>query len=182
MFLVNTNRKWHPSVNMLDVESVLMFYMYDLTVEEVGVLALAFFKTRTRVLNVNLVELMYKKLENRVDDVDQFTLTAYLKVCILYLHQFLMLINTMVLPYFFQFFRLCTDQQLEHRMKQLLDKLTTRIDDLPLQCCLHVALLGSRQLVFHQPTLQKVCERFYDNMASARLKVIRRHSRYFTFI
>ena len=81
MFLVNANRKWHRAVDMLDVESILMFYIYDLSVEEVGVLALAFFKTRTRVKNVNLVQLMYDKFENRIDDLEEYTLTAYLKVC-----------------------------------------------------------------------------------------------------
>jgi len=80
MFLVKTYKKWHQAVNLLDVESVLMFYIYDLSVEEVGILAIAFFKTFTVVKNINLVELMYNKLETRIDDVDPLTLTAFLKV------------------------------------------------------------------------------------------------------
>ena len=73
----------------------------------------------------------------------------------------------------YKFFRLCSDHALADKMKKLLDKLTNRIDKLAIPCCVHVALLGSRILFFHLPTLQKVSEKIYDNIESARLKVIR---------
>lgn len=84
MFLVNANRKWHQAVNMTDVETVLMQYMYDLTVEEAGLLALAFFKTKTPAHDLNLINILYDKFEQRLEDrsrpLESMIISAYLKV------------------------------------------------------------------------------------------------------
>lgn len=80
LFLVNAHRVWHPSVNIFAVEHHLLQSIYELNAEEVAILALAFFKTNTRMKNVGIIEKFYIKLDSRLSSMDSIPLTAYLKV------------------------------------------------------------------------------------------------------
>lgn len=98
MFLVNAHRKWNPAVNFVDLETVLWHYIYDVSVEEAGILALAFFKTQTPAHNINLVNLLFDKLEQRLcsSPVDSIMLCSYLKVGITFYKTFYCLNSTLL--------------------------------------------------------------------------------------
>lgn len=82
MFLVNTHRHWHPIVKMFIVENFLEQAIYELGAEECAILALAFFKTSTRVKSHKLLESLYQKIDYRISNIDSIPLTAFLKVSI----------------------------------------------------------------------------------------------------
>lgn len=46
-----------------------------------------------------------------------------------------------------------------------------RINEVTLTCSVHMALLGTQCVVFHPPSLKKICDRFVREISSARLKV-----------
>lgn len=74
------NRKWHPGVNHFELENVLATMIYELSIEEVSIVALGFFKTNKKITNHNLLNALIMKLESRVDTLDSVSLTALLKV------------------------------------------------------------------------------------------------------
>ncbi len=80
IFLLNALRNKHPvGTNMLQVEYALEQKLYDLSVEELAIVALGFFKCGAKLTNFRLIESIYMKLETSIDFLDSMTLAACLK-------------------------------------------------------------------------------------------------------
>lgn len=80
LFLVMCNRRWHPGVNHFEWEAAFATKLYELSIEEVTIVALGFFKTNKKIINVDLLNSLILKLESHVDTLDSVSLTALLKV------------------------------------------------------------------------------------------------------
>lgn len=80
MFLINSQRSWHPSVKLYVIEEMLLEIIYEISIEEAAIVALAFFKTVKPIQNKELLRLLYIKLEQQTDSVNSLPLTAFLKV------------------------------------------------------------------------------------------------------
>lgn len=76
-------RKIHPAISMRDYEYNMEKYITHMTMEEIGIFALAFFKTKTSILNQKLLVYTMNRVVEEIDSIHQITLTAIAKVSIL---------------------------------------------------------------------------------------------------
>lgn len=78
LFFLNICRK--PPINMYEIEYYLERCIHELSINEVAIAALGFFKTGTKIRNVDfLIEIMRKTI-NDVDSVDSVSIGALLKL------------------------------------------------------------------------------------------------------
>lgn len=62
-------------------------------------------------------------------------------------------------------------------MYELLECITPEISRLSLTCCLHISLLGTTLMIFHEESLRKVAQKFHRNISNVekvRLKDMER--------
>lgn len=153
MFLAGTCRRWHPSINMYNVEYTLEQCLDELSIDEVAIVGAAFFKTQSKIHSTSLLDKIYVKLicNLGIRDLSSVTLSSLLK-----------------------FARHSTPYESVDNMKNLMDVLVEKIDSVNLMCCVHIALLGTQAAVFHKETLKKVAQRLVSDINKARIKDIER--------
>lgn len=78
MFYCNLVRK--PLVEMIQYELNLIGCIDQLTIEELGVMCMGFFKTQTTIHEDNLVFKLYDRLIEKIDSVEDITLVNIIKV------------------------------------------------------------------------------------------------------
>ncbi|XP_073832851.1 FAST kinase domain-containing protein 5, mitochondrial isoform X2 [Musca autumnalis] len=152
MFFCNVMRR--TVFDMFDFEVNLAKCAKDMTLGELGVMSMGFFKTQTPIRNPELVNYIYERLMNELDTVDEITFVAILKV----------LRYSSKLP------------QVDIMMK-LLDKISKeKFDDMNLLTSLHVALLGCELQCCHEEIIEKILNKFHSEMSNTRLKDLERIS------
>lgn len=53
-----------------------------------------------------------------------------------------------------------------------MDVLVSKVDEVKLVCCIHMALLGTNLLIKHENLLKKISQRIVDEISQTRIKVI----------
>lgn len=78
MFYLNLSRK--ATASMFDIEVRFIHYFDELSIDEIGVICIGFFKTETRIHNSKLLEKIYRRTIDSIDDIKGITLVNILKV------------------------------------------------------------------------------------------------------
>ncbi|KAH8324087.1 hypothetical protein KR074_002890 [Drosophila pseudoananassae] len=149
MFLCNLLRR--PVFEMFDFELNLARCVDQMTLAELGVMAMGFFKTQTPIRNPELLSQIYERLGQELDTVEDIPLVALLKV----------LRYSSKLP------------QVEP-LKKLLAALEPRVEHVSLLACLHIALLGCELQTCNDALVERILLRFKRECESARLKDLER--------
>lgn len=149
MFLCNLLRR--PVFEMFDFEVNLAQSVDRMTLQELGVMAMGFFKTQTPIRNPELLQQLFTRLEAELDTVEDITLVALLKVL-----------------------RYSSRLQQVEPLKQLLVALRRQVERVSLLTCLHIALLGCELQTCDDELVERILLRFENELDVARLKDLER--------
>ncbi|XP_013111912.1 FAST kinase domain-containing protein 5, mitochondrial [Stomoxys calcitrans] len=152
MFLCNVMRR--SVFDMIDFEFNLAKCLKDMSLAELGVMSMGFFKTQTPIRNGELLQQIYERLMSELHQVDDITFVAILKVL-----------------------RYSSKLPQVGTMMKLLDKISEEIfENLNLLTCLHVALLGCELQCCHDELIEKIINKFHNEIHTTRLKDLERIS------
>ncbi|XP_023162965.1 FAST kinase domain-containing protein 5, mitochondrial [Drosophila hydei] len=149
MFLCNLLRR--PVFEMFDFELNLTQCIHQMTLKELGVMAMGFFKTQTPIRSTELLQQFYTRLEAELDTVENITLVSLLKI-------------------------LRYSSKLPHvaALTQLLVALQPQVERVSLLTCLHMALLGCELQTCNDELVERILLRFERELDAARLKDLER--------
>lgn len=151
MFYINIHRKFPSHISVYDFEYSLEKCLDQLTVDELGILAMGFFKSEKPIRSQTLLTELMRRIMNSVDTIHEITLAALLKVI-----RYSLQPTTADVLFF------------------LMDKLVSNIDRLSQLCCTHIALVGTNVQLYHEGTMNKIVQRFVNEIESCRLKDLER--------
>ncbi|XP_027228718.1 FAST kinase domain-containing protein 5, mitochondrial [Penaeus vannamei] len=151
LFYANLSRKLEPFIVMRELEKRLIEVLKDISIEELGVIAMGFFKTQTFLKNEKLIDAIIEKTQNNLECVSDASLCAILKVL-----------------------RKSIPVTRWKSLHNLLESLGPQLPRLNHMCLLQVALLGNDLLVFHPPVINTIAARFAEDMNELRLKDLER--------
>ncbi|KAH8418968.1 hypothetical protein KR222_010593, partial [Zaprionus bogoriensis] len=149
MFLCNLLRR--PVFEMFDFEVNLARCVDQMTLQELGVMAMGFFKTQTPIRNPELIEQIYTRLQAELDTVEDITLVALLKVL-----------------------RYSSKLGQVDSLNKLLVSLQSQVERVSLLTCLHMALLGCELQTCNDELVERILLRFEHELHAARLKDLER--------
>ncbi|KAH8303952.1 hypothetical protein KR044_005600, partial [Drosophila immigrans] len=149
MFLCNLLRR--PVFEMFDFEQNLAQCVQQMTLPELGVMAMGFFKTQTQIRNPELLQQLFDRLTAQLDTVEDITLVALLKVL-----------------------RYSSKLPQVDAVNRLLDALQPQVERVSLLTCLHMALLGCELQTCHDALVERILLRFEHALDEARLKDLER--------
>ncbi|XP_032677361.1 uncharacterized protein LOC116846978 [Odontomachus brunneus] len=155
MFFLNVCRK--PPINMYELEYRLEQCFDDLTINEIGIAALGFFKTGSRIKSNKLLNRIITATTNNLDHMDNVSIGAIAK---LIRHSMqLTEINT---------------------IKKLVDRITPIEPRLTLMTLNHIAHATARIALYHEEFLNRLIERLNNELTTARIKDFERFMYVFT--
>lgn len=135
-------------------ESALDAVIDQLTVDEMAVCAMGFFKSQSKVKISHLLDSMIRKVIEEVSTIHEMSLCPILKII-----------------------KYSNHIALSGPMKELLDSLVPQVDRLSNVACVHIALLGTNVYIYHEGILEKITEKLskdISNTQNVRLKDIER--------
>ncbi|XP_014615468.1 PREDICTED: uncharacterized protein LOC106793218 [Polistes canadensis] len=147
MFLVNIKR--NSPLNMYEVESILEKHLDDFTINELGLVAMGFFKSKSKIRDSMLLKTITNRLAHDIKIVDNISLAALLKLI-----RFSMKYNEIV------------------NLKLLMSSVTPLLPKLDLQCLAHVVHVYGKAHLYSKPFMDVIITRFYNEIKNARLKDI----------
>lgn len=145
MFYLSLTRT--PAVDMVLAEKHFMTVLHQLSLNEIGVVCITYFKTQTKLKSGELLEALYRRTIAEIDTVGDITMVNILKVL-----------------------RYSSDPKDAKFIEILSEILYKRLDKFSLLTCLHIALLGSNIQYCHQHLIEAIVRRFNDNIKELRLK------------
>lgn len=151
MFYINIRRKFPPHLSVYDFEYSLQNCLDQLTLDDLGILAMGFFKSEKPIRSQTLLTELMRHIIKSVDTIHEITLAALLKVI-----------------------RLSLQPTHVDMLFVLMDKLMPHIDRVSQLCCTHIALVGTNIHLYHEGTMNKIVQRFLNEIRSARLKDLER--------
>lgn len=151
MFYCNLLRE--PMVEIFDFEHNLAKCIAQLSLDEIGVMCMGFFKTQTSIKSAALVQTIIERLLSEIGTVSDITCVNLMKT-LRYSHK----------PHH------------DVLITEILDRVVSQIPRLNLLTCLHVALMGSNLQMCHPKSLRPIVERFCREIKEARLKDMERIS------
>lgn len=151
MFYCNLLRE--PMVEIFDFEHNLAKHIGRLSLDEIGVMCMGFFKTQTSIKSSDLVSTIIERLCTELGTVSNITCVNVMKT-LRYSHK----------PHH------------DVLITDILDRIVPQISRFNLLTCLHVALMGSSLQMCHPKSLRLIVERFYREINAARLKDMERIS------
>lgn len=151
MFLLNVTRS--AITEMIDIEVNLARSLHRMTIDEVAVVCMGFFKTETRIRDPIVLKLIYEKLKANLDTIESIPLVNIFKVL-----------------------RHSSKNRDHFLITGLLDAIVPHLSRFSLMACLHVALLGTDLQQCHEKSLSIIVHRFVNEIDKARLKDIERIS------
>lgn len=151
MFYINIRRKFPPHISVYDFEYSLENCLDQLTLDDLGILAMGFFKSKKPIRSQNLLTELMRRIINSVNTIHEITLTALLKVI-----------------------RYSLEPTHDAVLFILMDKLVPNIKRVSQLCCTHIALLGTNIHLYHEGTINEIVQRFVNEIESSRLKDLER--------
>ncbi|KOB73408.1 FAST kinase domain-containing protein 5 [Operophtera brumata] len=152
MFFVGIQRKSPHDVHNLEVHLSNNFTQFS--VDELAIMSMGFFKSRTPIRSVELVKNIMLKIMENPKDIHEVSLAALLKV----------IRYSMKMP---------LDDCIA-LMYELLGVLKHEVPRLSVMCNVHIALLGTSKLILHQDCLDSVAETSLKRFSETRLKDLER--------
>ncbi|XP_015178803.1 PREDICTED: uncharacterized protein LOC107067647 [Polistes dominula] len=147
MFLVNIRRD-NP-LNMYEVESVLDQHLDDLTINELGLIAMGFFKSKSKIRDSALLKQMTDRLARDINIVDKISLTSLLKL----------------IRYSMKF------NELEN-LKLLMKCISPMLPTYDFQSLGHIVHVFAKAHLYSKPFMDVIITSFFNNIEKARLKDI----------
>lgn len=145
LFFLNVCRK--PPINMYELEYHLERCINELSINELGIAALGFFKTRTRIRNLIFLDKIMRKTIAEVDAVDSVSIGAILK---LIRHS----MQLMAIP----------------TLQELLKALTPQEPRFTLMSLTHIAHACAKVALYDKELIDRIIARFNSEIKTARLK------------
>ncbi|XP_059618560.1 uncharacterized protein LOC132263026 [Phlebotomus argentipes] len=151
MFYVNMCRK--PMVDMFNFEVNLFESIDQLSVDEIAVMSMGFFKTETRIRNPELIEKIFERVIADIKTLQDISLVNIMKI-------------------------LRYSAKLQHisSLENFFKAVTPEIHRLSLLSCLHVALFGTDMQYYNQDCLENIIQKFSGDIKTCRLKEFERLS------
>ncbi|KAL7029788.1 hypothetical protein ACKWTF_006367 [Chironomus riparius] len=143
----------HKDVPMYYVESRLEKILDDLTIDELGIVCLAFFKTESKLINGALMNRIYRRVIDEIDDLKDITFANILKTL-----------------------RYSSKPSHCIYMNELFEKLLPIIDRFGTLTCLHIALLGTNLQNCNKDLIEKIVHKYNQEVTTVRLKDLDRIS------
>ncbi|KAG5883757.1 hypothetical protein JTB14_023178 [Gonioctena quinquepunctata] len=122
-------------------EFALERHIEDMSANEMAVVAMGYFKTKTKIKLLPVIEAMVKEVTANSENIHEIALTAILKVL-----------------------RLSKPLKLGKEILDMLDVLQYEIDRLSELCCLHIALISTGIHTYHNATLERVSQKVVQNI------------------
>lgn len=123
----------------------------ELSIDEIGVACMGFFKSKTQIRSEDIVSRMIHRVTEEVDTVHEITLCSILKMI-----------------------RYSCRYRHVQEITNMLDLLTPKIPKLSTYCCIQLALVTTKTNIVHKASLNGISQKFIDNRTSARLKDLER--------
>lgn len=149
LFYMNTARKISPVTSMFEFEYMLEQYVDKLSLEELGVAATGFFKSKNRIKSSGLLMTIINRVIKDIDNIPDITLAAIVKLI-----------------------RYSPKSALAVKIEQLLDILAARMDSHGLLSNIHILLMANSLNIFHENAITKVVDQFLQKPSAVRLKDI----------
>ncbi|KAG5684956.1 hypothetical protein PVAND_014162 [Polypedilum vanderplanki] len=143
----------HKDVPMFDVEVRLNQVIDDLTVDEIGIVCLSFFKTETKIRDQNILIKIYKRVIEEISEIKEITLVNFLKT-----------------------FRYSSKPQLCEYMNDFFIRIIPHLDKFNILTIVHIALLGTNLQILNKELMEHIVKRANSEIETARLKDIERIS------
>ncbi|XP_037087135.1 FAST kinase domain-containing protein 5, mitochondrial-like [Pollicipes pollicipes] len=150
LFFVNLSRRL-GSVKQFDLERKILECLPMLSVDELGIICMSFFKTRTPLRSDELVDAIVYKLLHCVETAKPKTVCAILKLL-----------------------RLSVPAKRWQVLERVYDRLLPLADGFNSMVQLHLLLLGTQALVHHPASVVRITAHLHGQLATIRLKDIER--------
>ncbi|XP_066255616.1 FAST kinase domain-containing protein 5, mitochondrial [Euwallacea similis] len=134
-----------------NVEHALQSKINEMHVDEMAVVALGYFKTKTKIKLETIFRTMIEEVGNSAKGIHEMSLSAIMKVL-----------------------RFSGPIRLVPEVNKMFDKLYPEMERFSDIACLHVALLGTGIQTFHPNMLRKCCQKLAENLQNLRIKDIER--------
>lgn len=149
LFLINVTRK--GLINMYELEVQLEEHLDDLTINELSVVAMGFFKSSNKIRNPHLIRKIINRLIQEITQIDSIALASLVKLL-----RFSMQYNELV------------------HFNMLLDKIKLITDKLDAMCLVHIGQCSAKACVFDESLVNKIIERVYKEIDHVRIKDLER--------
>lgn len=146
MFYINLQRKI-PYEFLRTIERQLILGIDSMSVEEVGIICLGFFKTETKIYDFNLIQGIAQQLIRNVESVNHVTVAAILK-CLRK-----------------SFYVSMTETYIS-----ILHRCIPFIKNWDIPTSIHLGLLSAAVNVYHPLLLNAICEKFFAEISDSRIK------------
>lgn len=152
LFFVGIQRRQPYDMHNLEVHLENNFEQFH--VDELAIMAMGFFKSKTPLRNIELVKKIINKVTNNAKNINEVTLAALLKI----------VRYSLKVP----------EEESLQALYIMLDTLNDEIPRLSILCNVHIALVGTSKLVFHEKSLNSIAKVVYNNMSDTRVKDLER--------
>lgn len=149
LFYVGIQRR--APIDMHNLEVQIHEKFAEFTLDDLAIIALGFFKSRTPLRDPELVCKIIKKIVENATDVHEVSLAALLKV----------IRYSLKIDYYGD-------------LNKLLDTLKPEVSRLSVMCQVHIALVGTTTLTLHEQCLNNIAESVGNRIKEARLKDLER--------
>ncbi|CAD6237462.1 GSCOCG00002324001-RA-CDS [Cotesia congregata] len=149
MFLFNISRK--PDLNMYELEYRLEKCVNQFTGNELGIIAMGFFKTSTPIRNPQLLEKIIDNCIRDIDEIEEISFTAIMKIT-----RYSLGLNNL------------------GKFRKLLYAVKPRIPTVSTATLVHTAHAAATVLAYEKEVIDEVLERFLPCIPMARLKDLER--------
>ncbi|KAJ8724989.1 hypothetical protein PYW07_015947 [Mythimna separata] len=149
MFFIGVWRKSPFDMHNLEIEINQKYSLF--TVDDIAIMCMGFFKSKTPVRNMDLILKMIDTVIANSKTIHEVSLAALLKLI-----------------------RYSTKCTVDDRIYRLLNTLQHEVPRLSVMCNVHIALVGTSTLNLHEKCLHKIAETVIQSMAQARIKDLER--------
>ncbi|KAJ8726965.1 hypothetical protein PYW08_015362 [Mythimna loreyi] len=149
MFFIGVWRNSPFDIHNLEVEVYQRYSSF--TVDDLAIMSMGFFKSKTPVRNMDLILKMINTVIANSKTIHEVSLAALLKVI-----------------------RYSTKSTLDDRIYRLLETLQHEVPRLSVMCNVHIALVGTSTLNLHKECLHKIAEAVIESMPQTRIKDLER--------
>lgn len=149
LFFIGVLRKQPFDMHNLELHLINNFSKF--TIDDLAIMSMGFFKSKTPIRNMALVSQMMNLVKQNAKNIHEVSLAALLKII-----------------------RYSVKITVDDSIYQLLDKLQHEVSRLSIMCNVHLALLGTSTLTLHKHCLTNIAENVIKNISKTRIKDLER--------
>lgn len=149
LFFVGVMRKAPCDMHNLELQLNTLFS--EFTVDELAIMSMGFFKSKTPVRSMELMLKVISKITEHTKDIREVSLAALLKIV-----------------------RYSVKVPTDENIYKLLEALYPEVPRLSLMCNVHLALLGTATLTLHEKCLTEIATTALSDINNARVKDLER--------